>query len=1633
MARKGKEVAGKAPAGKRKRGRDDDKSGSIWKKRNREVLQFFEDVVAEADDTDASDDSDIDNYFMEEEFFSEPNIKRETENAQDIPLVPKEEINEDDFDKIMEERYKTGSDFSTFAGDDYDNKRSIERNSLIPSAKDPTIWKVKCMVGRERQSAFCLMQKYVDLKLLGSKLQIISAFALDQMKGFICIEAEKQCDINEACKGISSIYPTRVMPVPKNEVSHLFSARSKCNEVSEGTWARVKNGKYRGDLAQIVAVNVARKKATVKLIPRIDLQALAAKYGGGVKLKKNSIPAPRLMSTSELEEFRPLIKFKRDRDTDTVFEVLDGLMFKGGYLFKKIPTDSLSCWGVEPSEEELLKFKPSVNTESDNLEWLSQLYGEQKKKRIVRSDKGGGKGEGSSGSGDVNGFELYDFVCFGRKDFGVIVGMEKDDSYKILKEGLAGPDVVTIQLPELKSGPFDTKFTALDQRMKPISVTDTIKVLEGPIKGRQGIVRKIYRGIIFFYDENETENGGYLCAKSHSCEKIKLFTDMSNDKVGGESGPLGFEDFASSPKSPLSPKMPWQARENSREFNRGDKDGMFSIGQTLRIRVGPLKGYLCRVLALRHSDVTVKLDSQHKVLTVKSEHLSEVRGKSSTISMSENPESSSLEPFNLLGTEGCSRDWMQGAGTSAGSDGWNSGGLSAGRSSWPSFPASGSALQLESSSANPLEGNDAEKGVENAAWESKVIPNQSSSWGVVATHEKSSWGASASNGDPSLDTAVINEKSSWGASTANENSSWGAAAANEKSSWGASTASEKSSWGTAASNDRAVDQIAGWVEGKDAWNKTISKTGFGGSSSNNWDKSVAPDRDLPGSPKVSGDNWGKGNPKIGILADSSNDAGVTWEKKTASDNQGGERTSGEPWNKGKGIAANLTSNWGNSTAGKTQLDSWGKSKDPAEAGLWEREKNDWNDRKNMGSGWDQQNSWDQGKDAVVGERSPWGKPVDSEVKGTASGFREDSWGKAVKNWSTKDGSSGSKTDWKISTPVAENQAGDWGNAGGNQTQAGGSWNKPAGGSTWSKYADATLEDESKGKRDQEDCWNRSKSSGGDRGSSWNKQDGGSWGKPAGGSTWSKQAAASLEDESEGKRDQDDSWNRSKNSSGDQGSGGWNKGWVENKEDTNGRDSWARPKAFDKDSGFGGRRGRGGGRGGRDQFGRGRSFSQRLSGWNGAQENTSTNDGTSSGNSSGWTNDQAWGSGDTRQMYGGKSSGWNNITTGNNEEDDHKDQWGDWNKGKTSSDGSARGWNQSSGWKSGSKDGKNDDSNWGRSSWSSGSSDATRNPDSSWGRKSDGNEDGNQDSNWGKRSNWNSESGDANKDSGWGKKSNWASGNQSIAGGSGDQTESFSERASDGNYRGGFGARGSSDRGGFRGRGGFGGRGGDRGGFGGRGRERGGFGGRGRSDRGGFGGRSDRGGFGGRGRGRWDQSGGWNNRNDSSEDKPSDWNQEAGEGWKKNDSVETWNGASDKNKSQSWNAGSCGTSNQTSGWNSKGWNQPTAAKDAAGSGWNKGSGSSNEAGGSKGNNAGSTEASGGNQWSSWDKSNIGTEIKETNQQGEGGGQNLDLVGINFELRPCTDVIFNQPHRVGGYRIISSRVLDLLPPTKQFQYV
>lgn len=123
----------------------------------------------------------------------------------------------------------------------------------------------------------------------------------------------------------------------------------------------------------------------------------------------------RLALNPLCSEFRPLIHCRRDRDTNEMFEILDGIMLKDGYVYKKVSIDSLSFWGVVPTEDELLKFEPAKKDDATDVQWLSQLFGEKKKGQIekFKPDKGSGKSEGSTSGSMGNNFEVHDLVFFG--------------------------------------------------------------------------------------------------------------------------------------------------------------------------------------------------------------------------------------------------------------------------------------------------------------------------------------------------------------------------------------------------------------------------------------------------------------------------------------------------------------------------------------------------------------------------------------------------------------------------------------------------------------------------------------------------------------------------------------------------------------------------------------------------------------------------------------------------------------------------------------------------------------------------------------------------------------------------------------------------------------------------------------------------------------------------------------------------------------------------------------------------------------------------------------------------------------------------------------------------------------------
>lgn len=52
-------------------------------------------------------------------------------------------------------------------------------------------------LGHEREAAVCLMQKFIHMRSQGQDLQIRSAVALDHLKGYLYVEAEKEAYVKQ--------------------------------------------------------------------------------------------------------------------------------------------------------------------------------------------------------------------------------------------------------------------------------------------------------------------------------------------------------------------------------------------------------------------------------------------------------------------------------------------------------------------------------------------------------------------------------------------------------------------------------------------------------------------------------------------------------------------------------------------------------------------------------------------------------------------------------------------------------------------------------------------------------------------------------------------------------------------------------------------------------------------------------------------------------------------------------------------------------------------------------------------------------------------------------------------------------------------------------------------------------------------------------------------------------------------------------------------------------------------------------------------------------------------------------------------------------------------------------------------
>ncbi|VFQ97840.1 unnamed protein product [Cuscuta campestris] len=336
------------------------------------------DDEAQVDSDEEEEEDDVEDGFIDHDA-----DLRDSREIHRRPLLPREDQDDEDVDALersIQARYARSSHV------EYDEEATdVEQQALLPSVRDPKLWMVKCAMGHEREAAVCLMQKCIDR---GPEIQIRSVVALDHLKNFIYIEADKEAHVREACKGMRNIYPAKLMLVPIKEMTDVLSVESKAVDLARDTWVRMKTGNYKGDLAKVVDVDNVSQKVTVKLIPRIDLQALSNKLDGrDVPKKKAFIPPPRFMNIDEAREMNIRVERKRDPMTGDYFQYIGGMMFKEGFYYKTVSMKSISTHNIQPSFDELEKFRQPGERGDGDMASLSTLFANRKKGHFMKGDR----------------------------------------------------------------------------------------------------------------------------------------------------------------------------------------------------------------------------------------------------------------------------------------------------------------------------------------------------------------------------------------------------------------------------------------------------------------------------------------------------------------------------------------------------------------------------------------------------------------------------------------------------------------------------------------------------------------------------------------------------------------------------------------------------------------------------------------------------------------------------------------------------------------------------------------------------------------------------------------------------------------------------------------------------------------------------------------------------------------------------------------------------------------------------------------------------------------------------------------------------------------------------------------------
>ncbi|CAJ0626253.1 7032_t:CDS:10 [Entrophospora sp. SA101] len=559
----------------------------------------------------------------------------------------------------------------------------------LASIEQPNMFVVKCRIGRERDVVVNFLKAHRERAYSQHPIKVLSVTCRDALKGYVYVEAWRITDVQKASflelKNIPHLYTSQVRLVPLAERNSVLIVKKPQMDLKEGSWVKIRKGKFAGDLAQVTGI-YEDNDVKVKVIPRIDVKDDKSDKSatGNLFKRKRAIGenTVKIFNRGHLEldfkltnliwegvspsmdEITEFLSANESNDTDEPFGGPVKTNFQIGDEVIVVSGADAGVYGVvELINKEQINVRRTDNvnmmgkTVSYNISILTKRFvvgdyvqvlngkNQHEMGMVINVDKSivtilsdMTRSEITAFSKDLKKvseitnakrlayqYELHDLVLINIENVkaGVIIGIESN-LFRII-----GTDNIVRSLSHTQ--------IIKKEESKPISVFekdlkvgDYVREIDG--ERREGKILQLFRQFAFLINRSIIKNGGVFVVgwrrlENKSARSKYLALDKLNPDVF-----IGIQH--TQPAQQPQPHHPYYGGSRGRGgygktnyYNRSYKDPL--VSETVTIIQGPYKGYLGIVKEATETFARVELHTNCQIVNVKKEllHIIDKSGK----------------------------------------------------------------------------------------------------------------------------------------------------------------------------------------------------------------------------------------------------------------------------------------------------------------------------------------------------------------------------------------------------------------------------------------------------------------------------------------------------------------------------------------------------------------------------------------------------------------------------------------------------------------------------------------------------------------------------------------------------------------------------------------------------------------------------------------------------------------------------------------------------------------------------------------------------------------------------------------------------------------------------------------------